>query len=289
MGVANDYSTGRASNTNKNAHKLRATLERVTDKPLSFRELCQAFGTTCFASRVARQQLAAYFPVGKLIRRRASEIISKRRKWDEPTSILKAVIPLWRAWIEDLLVAQPVRHSAAVAGAPTWLLVTDASTTGFSGVLFDPSHRALSPALGRVGPEAHLRRHRLSRSRRCCSEPKRIRAPSVAQHRTNRDPRGQTPRRSTTLSKGHAREFRLNNAIARVQQILRGDRPVSIWLRVHNINISLTACLEATELETSQAACGPNGRWPSGKAMRVTLPLDGLNFIFSTAIFWVFG
>ena len=114
--------------------RMRAKLtfaRQIINENICFREAQQIFGICSYATRINGEfEFYAYYYVYKFMRRRQKEGLDPRAE----AKVWKSIIPQWKQWISKILLSKRIPKERL----PTYLIVSDASDTGWGGYRFSP-------------------------------------------------------------------------------------------------------------------------------------------------------
>ena len=156
LGLETNYQTAEVKIAAKTLEKIKLWTDGLADPLLQLDHVVALVSSLFYASRALRLPLAEFYPVIKFYRRRMSMLAKGQISLSSPAVIWPSVRPTLSRWISLVMLNSPTRHPPHDFSLDL-VLFTDASTTGWGGLLFDEKRGTFHTAAGSWGSTQEAR------------------------------------------------------------------------------------------------------------------------------------
>jgi hypothetical protein len=268
LGMRCDYRAGRVSMTEAYRAKIVHARRELAKPTITIDCLRELVGKLMYVTRIHRIPVAQYYWAVKFFRRAVARL--SRAECTPQTSI-----PMWKSaqrqfavWCSDVLHAKPVAHPCRTDVDADLVLVTDASTTGYGGVLFDQRTSEVLQVAGKwQGAKKHTHINELEADALAIA----IRDPAIARRMVTATKMlilVDNTSTAATVAMGSAHAFLLNQAVNRAVGKLPEHLDVRIgWIPSEENVADVASRGGKLDLMQLASALGPLGR--RGRAARL--------------------
>lgn len=225
LGLHFDYARRLVRLSAKTEQKIKAFETTLTDPNLCLEACASGFGLLYYASRVLRLPLAQFYWPIKFYRKRMSELANGKLKWSSKADLWRCIRQDVNRWVAALRKNTFVGPDLPTTNEFRYILATDASITGYGGVLFD-QHSGEVRSYGGKWHRAHK-----------CDDINTLEGDAVSRcYKHFRTTLSGLPvlllvdNTSVVhcLKRGHAREYTLNKSISHILDVLQQNPDVRV-------------------------------------------------------------
>jgi hypothetical protein len=215
LGMRCDYRTGKVSMSHSYRAKIDHARRELAKPAITIDMLRELIGKLMYVTRVHRIPVAQYYWAVKFFRRAVSKLATDHCSAQTKVQVWKTAQQQFGIWCDDLLRAAPISHPARTETEADLVLVTDASTTGYGGILFDQRTSEVLQVAGKWDtPKQHVHINELEADALAIA----VRDPRVAARM--RDAKKMlvlvdNTSTAATVAMGSAHAFLLNQAVKR--------------------------------------------------------------------------